>query len=95
MKSSTYASIVTIVFLKHRNHMSKSIKGVIRTADAYCKKLNLENDLSNMTKYRITNELLSSDILSKVETPKNVKLSLSDNIKRILWKLDIIISSLL
>lgn len=34
-----------------------------------------------MTKYRITNELLKSNILSKVETSKNVKLSLSSDIK--------------
>ena len=83
MKSSTYASIITIVFLKHKNHVSKSIESVIRTTDMYCKKLNLDNDLSQMTKYRITNELLKSNILSKVGTSKNVKLSLSSNIKGI------------
>ncbi len=64
--------------------MSKSIKSVIRTADMYCKKLDLENDLSNMTKYRVTNELLKSNIISKVETSKNVKLSLSESIKDII-----------
>ena len=81
MKSSTYASIVTIVFLKHKDHVSKSIESVIRTTDMYCKKLNIDNDLSHMTKYRIANELLRSNILNKTETSKNIKLSLSNDIK--------------
>ena len=83
-KSSAYASILTIVFLKHKNHISKSIESVIRTTDLYCEKLGMDNDLSHMTKYRIANDLLKSNILTKVETPKNVKLGLSHNIKDML-----------
>ena len=82
-KSSTYASMVTIVFLKHKNHVSKSIESVIRTTDLYCEKLGIDNDLSHMTKYRIANDLIKSNILAKVETQKNIKLSLSNNIKDI------------
>ena len=82
MKSSTYASVVTMVFLKHKDHVSKSIESVIRTTDLYCKRLKLNNDLSHMTKYRITNDLLNSNILKKVETTKNIKLCLSDDIKK-------------
>ena len=52
MKSSTYSSLVTIVFLQHKNDISKSIESVIRTTDHLCKKLNFRNDLSHMTKYK-------------------------------------------
>ena len=84
MKSSTYASVVTMVFLKHKNHVSKSIESVIRTTDMYCKKLDLDNNLSHMTKYRITSDLLKSNILNKRGTSKNVKLSLSESVKDII-----------
>ena len=84
MKSSTYSSIVTIIFLKHKKQISKSIASVIRSTDLLCTKLGLENDLSHMTKYRITNELLKSNILSKKGTSKNIKLSLSESIKDII-----------
>jgi hypothetical protein len=72
------------VFLKHKDKLSKSIQSVIRTADVYCKKLNLDNNLSHMTKYRIVNDLLKSNILSKIETSKNIKLSLSEKVKKVM-----------
>jgi hypothetical protein len=53
MKSSTYGSLVTIVFLTHKDAMSKSIKSAIRVTDALCKQLGIINNLSHMTKYRI------------------------------------------
>jgi len=84
MKSSTYASLVTVVFLKYKNQTSKSIENVIKTTDDLCNQLGLDNDLSRMTKYRITNELLKSNILSKKGTSKNIKLSLSESIKDII-----------
>ncbi|MEM0493420.1 MAG: hypothetical protein QXS02_05670 [Candidatus Thermoplasmatota archaeon] len=80
MKSSTYASVVTIVFLLHRNKVSKSIQSVIRTADALCKELKLRNNLSHMTKYRIISDLLQSKILTSHKTKKTKKLRLSQSI---------------
>ena len=80
MKSSTYASIVTIIFLKHKNQISKSIDSAIRTTDKLCKDLKLKNDLSHMTKYRIISDLLQSGILTTRKTKRNKKLRLSKKI---------------
>ncbi|MCK5258183.1 MAG: hypothetical protein KAJ69_01590, partial [Thermoplasmatales archaeon] len=74
MKSSTYASLVTIIFLKHKSKMSRSIESAIRTTDKFCKNLKLKNDLSHMTKYRIISDLLQSGILITRKTRKNKKL---------------------
>ena len=80
LKSSTYASIATIIFLKYRNKMSKSIESVIRTTDKLCKDLKLTNDLSHMTKYRVISYLIEAGIISTVKTKKNKKLHLSEKI---------------
>ena len=37
-----------------------------------------------MTKYRIVNDLLKSNILIKVKTSKNIKLSLSEKVKKVM-----------
>ena len=84
MKPSTYASLVTIVFLTHRNAMSKSIESVIRSTDLLCKKLGYANDVSHMTKYRIVTDLLESKILISRKTNKNIKVTLSQRIHNIL-----------
>ena len=84
MKSSTYASLVTIVFLTHRNAVSKSIESVIRSTDQLCTKLGYKNDVSHMTKYRIISDLLESNILMARKTKKNIKLGLSAKITRLL-----------
>ena len=80
MKSSTYASLVTLVFLKHRDKISRSIESVIRTTDKLCGDLGLENDISHMTKYRIISDLLQSKILAVRNTSKNKRLKLSENV---------------
>lgn len=80
MKSSTYASLVTLIFLKHRGKVSKSIESVIGATDCLCAELELEDDLSHMTKYRIISELLQSKILVVRKTSKNKRLKLSKNI---------------
>ena len=80
MKSSTYASLVTIIFLKHKNKMSRSIESAIRTTDKLCNDLKLKNNLSHMTKYRIISDLLKSEILVTRKTRKNKKLRLSKKI---------------
>lgn len=80
MKPSTYASLVTIVFLLHRNAQSKSIASVIRSTDQLCELLGYEDGISRMTKYRIVRELLSHDILRAHETSKNKKVYLSPGI---------------
>ncbi|MCX6664553.1 MAG: hypothetical protein NT038_00610 [Euryarchaeota archaeon] len=80
MKSSTYASLVTMVFLQHKNDISKSIESVIRSADTLGKQLGLQNDLSHMTKYRVVSDLLQSFILTAQKTNKNKKLRLSQKI---------------
>ena len=80
MKSSTYASVTTIVFLQHKNDISKSIESVIRTTDQLCDQFDLSNDLSHMTKYRIISDLLQSSILASQKTNKTKKLRLSQKI---------------
>ena len=80
MKSSTYSSLVTIVFLKHKKQVSKSIESVIRATDKLCTKLGLANDLSHMTKYRVISDLLQSNILAHLRTNKNKKLRLSKKV---------------
>jgi hypothetical protein len=80
MKSSTYASLVSIVFIKHRDEISTSIDGAIRSIDNLCKNLGMKCDLSHMTKYRIITELLESKILVSRKTKKNKKLRISKTI---------------
>jgi hypothetical protein len=80
LKSSTYASLVTIVFVTHRNAVSKSIESAIRATDALCTQLGLENDLSHMTKYRIITELMQSKMLVAIHTKKQKKLRLAQRI---------------
>ncbi len=80
MKSSTYSSLVTIVFLKHKKQISRSIESVIRTTDQLGIKLGLKIDLSHMTKYRIIHELMRSGILANRRTNRNIKIKFSKNI---------------
>jgi hypothetical protein len=84
VKSSTYASLVTIVFINHKDKVSKSIESVIRTTDRLAKEIGLKNDLSHMTKYRIISQLINSNILENSKTKKNIKLSLSKRISNAL-----------
>jgi hypothetical protein len=83
MKSSTYASLVTIVFLTHRDSVSKSIESAIRTTDKLCGQLKLSNDLSHMTKYRIISDLIQSKILVTIQTKKQKKLRLAQRISEL------------
>jgi hypothetical protein len=83
MKSSTYASLVTIVFLTHRNAISKSIESAIRSTDTLCAKLGNENDLSHMTKYRIISDLIRSKVLVTIQTKKQKKLRLAQKISEL------------
>ncbi len=84
MKSATYASMVTILFVKHSENVSRSIESVIRMTDQLCKKMGLNNKLSHMTKYRIVSELIASQILSVRRTKKNTKVLLSKKINTFL-----------
>jgi hypothetical protein len=84
MKSSTYASLVTIIFLTHRNAISKSIESVIRSTDQLAKKLGYQTSVSHMTKYRIISDLLHSNILTSRKTKKTIKLTLSPKIHKLL-----------
>jgi hypothetical protein len=80
MRSSTYASLVTVVFLTHRTSVSKSIESAIRTTDKLCDDLKLTNTLSHMTKYRIISDLIQSKILVTIQTKKQKKLRLAQKI---------------
>ncbi|MEA3458511.1 MAG: hypothetical protein U9R21_07525 [Candidatus Thermoplasmatota archaeon] len=80
MKSSIYASLVSVVFIKHRDKISTSIDGAIRAVDGLCEDIGLECDLSHMTKYRIISDLLESKILVSRKTKKNRKLRMSKRI---------------
>ena len=80
IKSSTYASLVSIVFIINKDKISTSIDGAIRAVDKICKDLNLECNLSNMTKYRIISNMLETKILVSRKTNKNKKLKLSKKI---------------
>jgi hypothetical protein len=84
MKSTTYASLVTIIFVIHKNHIATSIDGALREVDNLCKQLGLKCDLSHMTKYRIISHMLEQGILSTRKTNKNKKLQLSKPIKDLL-----------
>jgi hypothetical protein len=84
MKSSTYASVVTIVFLTHRDSVSKSIESAIRVTDKLCDQLELLNNLSHMTKYRIISNLIQSKILVTIQTKKQKKLRLAQKISELL-----------
>lgn len=81
MKSTTYASLVTIVFVIHRNHIATSIDGALREVDALCEELGLDCDLSHMTKYRIVSDMLKHKLLVTRKTKKNKKLRLSKQIR--------------
>ena len=83
MKSSTYASLVTIIFLKYKNQIATSIDSVIRTTDKLCEELDLEVNLSHMTKYRIITDLLGSKILATRKSNKNRKLRLSKRVRNL------------
>ena len=80
MKSYTYASLATIVFIKHRSSISRSIESVIRSTDALAARLGLEDTLSHMTKYRIVSDLVSTNILSLHSDQGRKKLRLSDSV---------------
>ena len=81
MKSTTYASLVTIVFVVHRNHIATSIDGALREVDTLCEELGLSCDLSHMTKYRIVADMLKHKVLVTRKTNKNKKLRLSKQIR--------------
>jgi len=83
MRSATYSSLVTLVFLKNRDKISRSIESAIRSTDRLCEDLGMENDLSHMTKYRIISELLQSKILIERKTNKNRKVRFSKKISNI------------
>lgn len=84
MKSTTYASLVTIVFVIHKNHIATSIDGALREVDKLCKELGLKCDLSHMTKYRIISDMLKNHILITRKTKKNRKIRLSKKIRDLL-----------
>ena len=84
MKSSTYGSIATIAFVKNKDKVCKSVEGAIKVTDKYCEKLNLENNLSHMTKYRIIDDLIKSNIFSEKKEAKERKLKLSSKISDII-----------
>jgi enamine deaminase RidA (YjgF/YER057c/UK114 family) len=84
MKSTTYASLVTIVFVIHRNHIATSIDGALREVDNLCEELGLDCDLSHMTKYRIVSDMLKHKVLVTRKTKKNKKLRLSKQLRDML-----------
>jgi len=83
LKSSTYGSIATIAFVKNRKKVCKSVEGAIKVTDKYCEKLNLDNNLSHMTKYRVIDDLIGSNIITDKKGFKERKLKLSSKINEI------------
>lgn len=84
MKSTTYASLVTIIFVVHKDHIATSIDGALREVDTLCDELGLDCDLSHMTKYRIISDMLNHKILVTRKSKKNKKLRLSKQIRDML-----------
>ena len=80
IKSSTYSSIATILFIKNKSKICKSIDSAIRATDDYCERLGLINNLSHMTKYRVINELIKSNIFSQHKEKSSKKLKLSNDV---------------
>ena len=84
MKSYTYASLVSLVFLKHKTSISRSIESVIRSTDDLAERLGHHPTLSHMTKYRIITDLIATNILTQHNTTGRKRLRLSDEIHRYL-----------
>ncbi len=84
MKSYTYASLVSLVFLKHKTSISRSIESVIRSTDALAERLGQHPTLSHMTKYRIITELMATNILTQHNKTGRKKLRLSAEIQHYL-----------
>lgn len=80
MKSYTYASLATIVFIKHRASISRSIESVIRSTDALAQRLGHDPTLSHMTKYRIITDLMENDILKLHSSKRRRRLRVADEI---------------
>jgi CTP-dependent riboflavin kinase len=76
--------LVSIVFIINKDKISKSIDGAIRAVDKLCNELNIECDLSHMTKYRVISNLLKNKILVSRKTKKNKKVKLSKKIIELL-----------
>jgi alcohol dehydrogenase class IV len=83
-KSSTYASIATIIFIKNKDKISKNTKSVIKATDKLCTDLKLRNNLSSITKYRIIQDLIESNIIESNKVGKNKKLRLSKKVLSVL-----------
>ena len=81
MKSTTYASLVTIVFVIHKDQIATSIDGALREVDNLADELGLQCNLSHMTKYRIISDMLQNNILVTRKSNKNKKLLLSKKVK--------------
>ena len=86
MKSTTYASLVTIIFVIHKDHIATSIDGALREVDALADTLGLHCDLSHMTKYRIISDMLENNLLITRKSKKNKKLRLSKKVRDIIEK---------
>ena len=81
MKSTTYASLVTIIFIIHKDQIATSIDGALREVDKLADDFGLECNLSHMTKYRIISDMLQNNILVTRKSNKNKKLLLSKKVK--------------
>jgi hypothetical protein len=86
MKSTTYASFATIVFVIHKDHIATSVDGALREVDTLVNSLGLRCDLSHMTKYRIISDMLENNVLVTRKSKKNKKLRLSKKIRDIIDK---------
>ena len=81
MKSTTYASLATIIFIIHKDHIATSIDGALREVDNLASNLGLHCELSHMTKYRIISDMLENNLLITRKSKKNKKLRLSKKIR--------------
>jgi predicted transcriptional regulator len=84
MKSTTYASLITLIFILHKDQIATSIDGALREVDSLATKLGLQCDLSHMTKYRIISDMLENNLLITRKSKKNKKLRLSKKVRDII-----------
>jgi len=80
---SAYCSSILIIFLRNMGKSCNSITQVMKLADVQMKKLGIENNLSESTKYTTVKEMIESGILiSRTRKKgKNLTVSLSKKIQ--------------
>jgi len=74
-EKAAYSSAVLLIFLRNLGKNLESINQVIKFTDKQMEALNIENNLSESTKYTIVKELIASGILYTTTRKEGKKLT--------------------